>query len=101
MFKGWYLINDFIFKAWLNAKKEEAKERHQEEERRKPDPSIQKERLSSAKSAYGKWLEEKRTQTKLEQRYEKSRQEDEAAQYLIRDRGLCDEAFQRSEHRAV
>ena len=85
----------FYVQAWLIAKNEEAREHRREAEKNKADPNIQIRRAESAQGAYDEWLRNKRQQTKSEQELEKSRMEEQAAQYLIRDRELCDEAFKR------
>ena len=84
-----------FLQAWLYAKVEAA---HQAR-LKQPDPSIEKqkkvERLKEANTAYTEWLEMKRKQDKALQEVEGRRRADEAAQYAIRDRQLCDEAFRR------
>ena len=84
-----------LLQAWLMAKDIEAKEQKKEAEKNKPDPNIPIERAKSAQSAYEDWMKSKRKQTKVEKELEKSRKEEIAAGYLIRDRELCDEAFKR------
>ena len=64
-----------------------------------PDPNVEKERKEEkqkdANSAYKEWLELKQKQDKSLRDMEHQRRVDEAAQYAIRDRQLCDEAFRR------
>lgn len=64
-----------------------------------PDPNTdkqrQEERQKDADSAYHEWLDTKRKQDKASREMENRRRADEAAQYAIRDRELCDEAFRR------
>lgn len=64
-----------------------------------PDPNVEKQRKEArqkdANSAYSEWLELKRKQDKALRDMEHQRRVDEAAQYAIRDRQLCDEAFRR------
>lgn len=61
------------------------------------DPDVDKERKEArqkdAQSAYSEWLHTKRKQDKAVREMEDRRKADEAAQYAIRDRQLCDEAF--------
>lgn len=83
------------FQAWLFAKNQEAKEQRLEAEKNKPDPNIPVERAKNAQSAFNEWLRTKQKQSKTERELEKSRIEEEASQFLIRDRELCDEAFKR------
>ena len=63
------------------------------------DPGIENEkkeaRQKDADSAYSEWLDTKRKQDKAMREMENKRRVDEAAQYAIRDRQLCDEAFRR------
>ena len=84
-----------FLQAWLFAKVEAAHQARLNQ----PDPSIEKqkkvERLKEANTAYTEWLEMKRKQDKALQEVEGRRRADEAAQYAIRDRQLCDEAFRR------
>ena len=64
-----------------------------------PDPNIEKqrkeEREKEATSAFSKWVEMKKKQDKSLREVEERRRADEASQYAIRDRQLCDEAFRR------
>ena len=84
-----------FLQAWLYAKVEAAHQARLNQ----PDPSIEKqkkvERLKEANTAYTEWLEMKRKQDKALREVEGRRRADEAAQYAIRDRQLCDEAFRR------
>ena len=81
--------------AWLYAKFETARQ----ERLKRPDPNIEKEakmaRQNDAESAYSEWLDMKRKQDKSLRQLEEKRREEEASQYAIRDRQLCDEAFRR------
>lgn len=52
-------------------------------------------RQKDAVAAYSEWVEMKRKQDKALREMEGKRRADEAAQYAIRDRQLCDEAFRR------
>ena len=65
----------------------------------RPDPNLEKqakeERESDAQTAYNEWLDIKRKQDKALRQLEERRREEEASQYAIRDRQLCDEAFRR------
>jgi hypothetical protein len=74
---------------------EEAKERKREEAQNKPDQTLQERKLSEAQQAYEEWLFSKRQQNKVAREYEERRRSEEASQFLIRDRQLCDEAFRR------
>ena len=64
-----------------------------------PDPNIEKQakeaKESEAQTAYSEWLDMKRKQDKALRQLEESRRAEEAAQYAIRDRQVCDEAFRR------
>lgn len=77
------------------AKDLETKEQRKQAEKNKPDPNVPVERAKSAQHAYEEWIKTKRKQEKMEKELEKSRKEEEAAGYLVRDRELCDEAFKR------
>lgn len=83
------------FQAWLHAKIEAARQARSMQ----PDPGIENEkkeaRQKDADSAYSEWLDTKRKQDKAMREMENKRRVDEAAQYAIRDRQLCDEAFRR------
>ncbi|KAK3711628.1 hypothetical protein QZH41_014058 [Actinostola sp. cb2023] len=83
------------FQAWLSAKLDEARERRREEERNRPDPTLEQRKQEDAKSAYEEWLVTKRYQEKVTKEYETRRRSVEASQFVIRDRFLCDEAFKR------
>ena len=85
----------FSMQAWLTAKTEEAKEMQRLAKLNQPDPNIAVEKAQAAQEAYNEWLETKRKQSKANRLLENSRKADEAAQYIIRDRELCDEAFRR------
>ena len=65
----------------------------------RPDPNLEKqakeERESDAQTAYNEWLDIKRKQDIALRQLEERRREEEASQYAIRDRQLCDEAFRR------
>lgn len=84
---------DRAFQAWLYAKIEAAREARANQ----LDPDVDKERKEArqkdAQSAYSEWLHTKRKQDKAVREMEDRRKADEAAQYAIRDRQLCDEAF--------
>lgn len=64
-----------------------------------PDPNIEKQakeaKESEAQTAYSEWLDMKRKQDKALRQLEESRRVEEASQYAIRDRQVCDEAFRR------
>lgn len=81
--------------AWLYAKIESA----QQARLNQPNPNAEKEmkeaRQKDAVAAYSEWVEMKRKQDKALREMEGKRRADEAAQYAIRDRQLCDEAFRR------
>ena len=55
----------------------------------------QTEKSKAAESAYKSWLLDKSKQIKQERTMEKYKLAEEAASYVIRDRSLCDEAFDR------
>lgn len=84
-----------ILQAWLYAKVEMA---HQAR-LNKPDPNLEKQakeaKESEAQTAYSVWLDTKRKQDKALRQLEESRRAEEASQYAIRDRQVCDEAFRR------
>lgn len=65
----------------------------------RPDPNIEKQakeaKESEAQTAYSEWLDMKRKQDKALRQLEESRRAEEASQYAIRDRQVCDEAFRR------
>ncbi|XP_031572604.1 vicilin-like seed storage protein At2g18540 [Actinia tenebrosa] len=83
------------FQAWLTAKLEEARERKRQEELNKTDDSLRERKTIEAQQAYEDWLASKRQQYKVTREYEERRQSEEARQFMIRDRQLCDEAFRR------
>ena len=64
-----------------------------------PDPNLEKQakeaKESDAQIAYIEWLDMKRKQDKALRQLEESRRAEEASQYAIRDRQVCDEAFRR------
>ncbi len=84
-----------LLQAWLYAKVEMAREARLN----RPDPNIEKQakeaKESDAQTAYNEWLDIKRKQDKALRQLEEKRREEEASQYAIRDRQLCDEAFKR------
>ncbi|KAJ7363657.1 hypothetical protein OS493_009819, partial [Desmophyllum pertusum] len=81
--------------AWLYAKVESAHQARLNQ----PDPNAEKQakevRESDAQGAYSEWLDTKRKQDKAFRQLEGRRRAEEASQYAIRDRQLCDEAFRR------
>lgn len=94
----YFFSNNFFLlfpQAWLAAKLEEAKERRRLEAQNKPDPSLEQRKREDAESAYQEWLNHKREQNKTARQYEERRRSEEAGQFVIRDRHLCDEAFKR------
>ena len=85
----------FLWQVWLYNKIEAAKQARLNQ----PDPEdalrAREEKESNAQSAYSEWLSVKRQQDKTLRQLEERRREEEASQYTIRDRQLCDEAFRR------
>ena len=85
----------FLWQVWLYNKIEAAKQARLNQ----PDPEdalrAREEKESNAQSAYSEWLSLKRQQDKTLRQLEERRREEEASQYTIRDRQLCDEAFRR------
>lgn len=86
---------DRAFQVWLYNKIDAAKQARLNQ----PDPKAalraKEEKESNAQSAYSEWLDMKRQQDKTLRQLEERRREEEASQYTIRDRQLCDEAFRR------
>lgn len=84
------------WKAWLETKNKEAKERRREEkaaQKQAKQKQIEEQKRSLARDAYQTWVKEKKVQIKHERIQVQQRQMEEDEKWFVRDRGDCNRAF--------